>query len=330
VPPPFFPGRENGEAIGSAGIMKSSENTKDFLFEKTTALFALFVLALALLLFGLLVRESLPAIRKIGASFVTNTTWDPVLEKFGALPFLYGTVVSSFLAILIALPLGVGSAIFINEFAPEWLKAPVSFLAELLAAIPSVIYGLWGIFVLVPVLRDYCMKPVMSVLGWIPLFGGPVYGPSMLAAGVLLSIMIVPFILSVSREVLATVPKVQKEAVLSLGGTHWEMIRIVIGQHCIPGIFGATILALGRALGETMAVTMVIGNRPEIVLSLFQPGYSMAAVIANEFTEATGDVYLSALVEIGLVLFLLTIVVNFAAKLLLARFVPAASKRNAG
>jgi phosphate transport system permease protein len=310
--------------------VKPIENIKDFLFEKTTAFFALFVLALTLLLFGLLVTESLPAIRKIGAAFVTNTTWDPVLEKFGALPFLYGTVVSSFLAILIALPLGVGSAIFINEFAPEWMKAPVSFLAELLAAIPSVIYGLWGIFVLVPVLRDYFMKPVSSVLGWIPLFQGPVYGPSMLAAGVLLSIMIVPFILSVSREVLATVPKVQKEAVLSLGGTHWEMIRIVIGQHCIPGIFGATILALGRALGETMAVTMVIGNRPDIVLSLFQPGYSMAAVIANEFTEATGDLYLSALVEIGLVLFLLSIVVNFAAQLILSRFIPAGSKRTAG
>jgi phosphate transport system permease protein len=310
--------------------MKPSENIKDFLFEKTTTFFAAFVLALTLLLFALLVRESLPAIRKMGASFVTNMTWDPVREEFGALPFLYGTVVSSFLAILIALPLGVGTAIFINEFAPAWLKTPVSFLAELLAAIPSVIYGLWGIFVLVPVLRDYFMKPVSSVLGWIPLFQGPVYGPSMLAAGVLLSIMIVPFILSVSREVLATVPQVQKEAVLSLGGTHWEMIRIMIGQHCIPGIFGATILALGRALGETMAVTMVIGNRPDILLSLFQPGYSMAAVIANEFTEATSDLYLSSLVEIGLVLFLLSIVVNFAAKMILRRFTPRASKRIAG
>jgi phosphate transport system permease protein len=300
--------------------MNASQNRKDFFFEKTTALFALGVLALTLLLFALLVRESLPAIRKFGASFVGTTTWDPVLEEFGALPFLYGTVVSSFLAILIALPLGVGSAIFINEFAPKWLKTPVSFLAELLAAIPSVIYGLWGIFVLVPVLRDYCMKPVSRALGWIPLFQGPVYGPSMLAAGVLLSIMIIPFILSVSREVLATVPQVQKEAVLSLGGTHWEMIRIVIGQHCIPGIFGATILGLGRALGETMAVTMVIGNRPDILLSLFQPGYSMAAVIANEFTEATGELYLSALVEIGLVLFLLTIVVNFTAKMILKSF----------
>ena len=308
--------------VPATGKMKVGANIKDFLFEKTTALFALCVLGLTLLLFALLIRESLPAIRKFGVSFVTNSTWDPVLEEFGALPFLYGTLVSSLLAILIAVPLGVGSAIFINEFAPGWLKTPISFLAELLAAIPSVIYGLWGIFVLVPILRDYFMKPVSRVLGWIPLFQGPVYGPSMLAAGVLLSIMILPFILSVSREVLATVPRVQKEAVLSLGGTHWEMIRIVIGQHCIPGIFGATILGLGRALGETMAVTMVIGNRPDIVLSLFQPGYSMAAVIANEFTEATGDLYLSALVEIGLVLFLLTIVVNLAAKGILARMVP--------
>jgi len=309
--------------------MRASENRRDFLFEKTTALFALGVLALTLLLFAILIRESFPAIRKIGASFVTNTTWDPVLDQFGALPFLYGTVVSSVLAILIALPLGVGSAIFINEFAPTWLKTPVSFLAELLAAIPSVIYGMWGIFVLVPVLRDWFMKPVSRFLGWIPLFQGPVYGPSMLAAGVLLSIMIVPFILSVSREVLATVPQVQKEAVLALGGTRWEMIRIMIGQHCIPGIFGATILGLGRALGETMAVTMVIGNRPDILPSLFQPGYSMAAVIANEFTEATGDLHLSALVEIGLVLFLLTIVVNFAAKLILKRFTARSAGRTA-
>lgn len=301
------------------------ENPKDLLFEKATAAFAFGVLLLAFLLLALLVRESLPAIRKFGAAFVGTRTWDPVAESFGALPFLFGTLVSSFIALLIAVPLAVGTAIFINEFAPAWLKTPVSFLAELLAAIPSVIYGLWGIFVLVPVLRDYFMIPVADRLGWIPLFRGPVYGPSMLAAGVLLSIMIIPFILSVSREVLATVPVLQKEAVLSLGGTHWEMIRIVIGQHCLPGIFGATILGLGRALGETMAVTMVIGNRPDIFLSIFQPGYSMAAVIANEFTEATGDLYLSALVEIGLVLFLLTFVVNLAAKGILRTMVSRAA-----
>jgi phosphate transport system permease protein len=305
---------------------KTGENIKDLIFERTTGAFAFLVLFMAVLLFAVLLRESIPALRKFGAAFLVTGTWDPVLDQFGALPFIYGTLVSSFLAILIAVPLSVGAAIFINEFAPTWMKTPVSFLAELLAAIPSVIYGLWGIFVLVPVLRDVFMKPVMKYFGWIPLFKGPVYGPSMLAAGALLSIMIVPFILSVSREVLATVPQRQKEAVLSLGGTRWEMLRIVIGQHCLPGIFGATIIGLGRALGETMAVTMVIGNRPEAILSLFQPGYSMAAVIANEFTEAVGDVYLSSLVLIGLILFAMTFAVNLAAKWILTKMVARASR----
>jgi phosphate transport system permease protein len=298
-------------------------NVKDFLFERATAFFAFCVLALTLLLLGLLVRESLPALRKFGFSFLTGRTWDPVGETFGALPFIYGTLVTSVIALAIAVPLAVGAAIFINDFAPPWLKGPVAFLAELLAAIPSVIYGLWGIFVLVPLLRDHFMKPVAKAFGWIPFLKGPVYGPSMLAAGVLLAIMIIPFILSVSREVMSTVPQRQKEAVLSLGGTQWEMIRIIVGQHCIPGIFGATILGLGRAIGETMAVTMLIGNRPDILFSIFQPGYSMAAVIANEFTEATGDLYLSALIAIGLVLFLITFAINLAArgvlKMLLAR-----------
>jgi phosphate transport system permease protein len=305
---------------------KTGGNIKDLLFERTTGAFAFLVLFLAVLLFGVLLRESTPALRKFGASFLVTSNWDPVLDQYGALPFVYGTIVSSFLAVLIAVPLSVGAAIFIDEYAPSWMKTPVSFLAELLAAIPSVIYGLWGIFVLVPVLRDVFMKPVTKYLGWIPLFKGPVYGPSMLAAGVLLSIMIIPFILSVSREVLATIPQRQKEAVLSLGGTRWEMLRIVIGQHCIPGIFGATILGLGRALGETMAVTMVIGNRPEALLSLFQPGYSMAAVIANEFTEAVGDVYLSSLVLIGLILFVMTLAVNLAAKWILTKMVARASR----
>jgi len=304
---------------------RTGRNPKDRAFEKASAAFAFAVLALTVLLFAVLLRESLPALRKFGARFLVSGTWDPVADQYGALPFIYGTLVSSFLAILIAVPLSVGAAIFINEFAPPWLKKPVSFLAELLAAIPSVIYGMWGIFVLVPVLRDYLMKPAAKYLGWIPLFHGPAYGPSMLAAGVLLSIMIVPFILSVSREVLATVPQRQKEAVLSLGGTRWEMIRIVIGQHCIPGIFGATVLGLGRALGETMAVTMVIGNRPEVFLSLFQQGYSMAAVIANEFAEA-GGLQLSSLILIGLLLFTLTLVINLAAKWILQKTVARASR----
>ena len=304
---------------------RTGSNPKDLAFEKASAVFAFAVLALTVLLFAVLLRESMPALRKFGVRFLVSGTWDPVADQYGALPFIYGTLLSSFLAILIAVPISVGAAIFINEFAPQWLKKPVSFLAELLAAIPSVIYGLWGIFVLVPILRDYLMKPVAKYLGWIPLFKGPVYGPSVLAAGWLLSIMIVPFILSVSREVMATVPQRQKEAVLSLGGTRWEMIRIVIGQHCIPGIFGATVLGLGRALGETMAVTMVIGNRPEVFLSLFQQGYSMAAVIANEFAEA-GGLQLSSLILIGLLLFLVTLVVNLAAKWILTKMVARASR----
>jgi len=305
--------------------LKTGRNPKDLAFEKASAFFAFVVLFLTVLLFAVLLRESLPALRKFGASFVVSGTWDPVADRYGALPFIYGTLVSSLLALLIAVPLSVGAAIFINEFAPPWLKSPVSLLAELLAAIPSVIYGLWGIFVLVPILRDLFMKPVAKYLGWFPLFKGPVYGPSMLAAGVLLAIMIIPFILSVTREVLATVPQRQKEAVLSLGGTRWEMIRIVIGQHCVPGIFGATVLGLGRALGETMAVTMVIGNRPEIFASVFQQGYSMAAVIANEFAEA-GGLQLSSLILIGLLLMLVTLIVNLGAKGMLSRIVARAAR----
>ena len=304
---------------------RTSKNLHDRLFETLSAFFAILVLTLGLLLFLILLYESLPALRKFGAAFPFLRTWDPVNGEFGAFPFIYGTLITSFLALLIAVPLSVGAAIFINDFAPQWLKKPVSLLAELLAAIPSVIYGLWGIFVLVPILRYSFMKPMAKYLGWIPLFKGPVYGPSVLAASVLLSIMIVPFILSVSREVLATVPARQKEAVLALGGTRWEMIRIVIGQHCLPGIFGATVLGLGRALGETMAVTMVIGNRPDVFFSLFHQGHSMAAVIANEFAEAAG-LQLSSLILIGLLLFLVTFFVNLAAKWMLAKMVKSASR----
>jgi len=298
----------------------------DTVFRRTTALFAAGVLGLALLLLLLLVRESLPALRRFGAAFLAGRTWDPVAETFGALPFLFGTVVSSAIALAIAVPLAVGAAIFVEEFAPRPLRGPIAFLAELLAAVPSVIYGLWGIFVLVPLLADYVMRPLADRVGFLPLFAGPVYGPSLLAAGVLLSVMVVPFILAVTREILATLPRLQKEAALALGSTRWEMIRIVIGQHGVPGIFGAAVIGLGRALGETMAVTMVIGNRPEISLSLFQPGYSLAAVIANEFTEATGTLHLAALVEIGLVLFLLTFAVNIAARAVLRRMVARAAR----
>jgi phosphate transport system permease protein len=263
-----------------------------------------------------LVAESLPAIRRFGWSFVVGTDWDPVAESFGALPFIYGTLVSSLLALVIAVPLGVGAAIFLAELSPFALRGPVAFFIELLAAIPSVVYGLWGIFVLAPLLRGYVQPFLGTTLGVLPLFQGPPYGVGMLAAGIILAIMVVPFITTVSREVLLAVPRTQREAALALGATRWETTRVAVLRYGRSGLVGAVLLGLGRALGETMAVTMVIGNRPEISASLFAPGYTMASVLANEFTEATSDLYLSALVEIGLVLFVLTVVVNALARLL--------------
>jgi phosphate transport system permease protein len=263
-----------------------------------------------------LVVESMPAIRKFGWAFVVGTNWDPVAESFGALPFIYGTLVSSLLALVIAVPLGIGAAIFLAELSPFALRGPVAFLIELLAAIPSVVYGLWGIFVLAPLLRTYVQPFLGHTLGVLPLFQGPPYGVGMLAAGIILAIMVVPFIATVSREVLLAVPRTQREAALALGATRWETTRIAVLRYGRSGLVGAVLLGLGRALGETMAVTMVIGNRPEISASLFAPGYTMASVLANEFTEATSDLYLSALVEIGLVLFALTVVVNALARLL--------------
>jgi len=251
-----------------------------------------------------------------GFRFFVASDWDPVADLYGALPFIYGTVVSSVLALLIAVPLSVGVAVFTTEMCPKGLRGPLSFFVELLAAIPSVIYGLWAMFVLIPILRDY-LQPVLSkTLGWTGLFDGPLFGYSMLAAGVILAIMIVPIISSITREVLAVVPQHQREAVLALGATRWEMIRIGVLRNARAGIVGGIILGLGRALGETMAVTMVIGNTPKIAQSLFAPGYTMASVLANEFSEATGDLYLSALVEIGLALFFVTIIVNALARLL--------------
>ena len=229
---------------------------------------------------------------------------------------MYGTIVSSILALLIAIPLSVGVAVFITEMCPKWLKGPLSFFTELLAAIPSVMYGLWAIFVLVPLLRTDVEPALAKTLGWTGLFSGAPYGIGMLAAGTILAIMIIPIISSIAREVLSVVPQNQREGVLALGATRWEMIRIGVLRNARAGIVGGIILGLGRALGETMAVTMVIGNRPEIAKSLFAPGYTMASVLANEFSEATGDLYLSALIEIGLALFLVTIVVNALARLM--------------
>ena len=280
-------------------------------------------LVIPLLLAFLLFRvgaSALPALREFGWGFLTSSEWNPVEGQFGALPFVFGTLASSLLALVIAVPLAVGLAIFLTELAPRWLAAPVAFGTELLAAIPSVVYGLWGIFVLVPWLRSAIQEPLANSLGdSVVFFRGPAYGVSILSAGVILAIMIVPFISAVSREVLAAVPRVQREGALALGATRWEMTWQVVLPYATPGIIGAVILGLGRALGETMAVTMVIGNRPEITASLFSPGYTMASVLANEFSEASTDLYLAALMEIALILFGITIVVNTFARLMVWR-----------
>jgi len=275
----------------------------------------LFVLVMVGIVWALVV-ESMPAMRRFGLAFVIGQEWDPVKEAFGALPFIYGTLVSSLVGMFIAVPLGIGAAIYLAELAPFWARSPIGFLIELLAAVPSVVYGLWGIFVLAPFLRNW-IEPVLGrALGFLPLFQGPPYGVGMLAAGLILSIMTVPFIATVSREVLLAVPNTQREAALALGATRWETTWMAVLRYGRSGLVGAVLLGLGRALGETMAVTMVIGNRPEIALSLFAPGYTMASVLANEFTEATSDVYLSALVYIGLLLLAVTVIVNSAARLL--------------
>jgi phosphate transport system permease protein len=259
------------------------------------------------------------AIRRFGLDFVTTSVWDPVAEQFGALPLIFGTLLSSLIALIIAVPLSLGVAVYLTEFAPKSVRQPVAFLIGLLAAIPSVVYGLWGIFVLVPALRTTAFPFLRKLFGFLPLFQGPIYGPSMLAAGIILAIMIMPYIMSVSREVLLAVPNTQREASLALGATRWEAVTSAVIPYARSGIIGAIILGLGRALGETMAVTMLIGNRHEIAASLFAPGYTMAAAIANEFSEAVGDMHISALAYVAFVLFLVTVMVNAAARLLIWR-----------
>ena len=273
------------------------------------------VALLGLIVYQLVVGSQL-SWHAFGWKFFGQSDWNPVEDQYGALSFIYGTIVSSLLSLVIAVPLSVGVAVFITEMCPVGLRGILSFTTELLAAIPSVVYGLWAIFVLVPILREYVQPVLGKTLGWTGLFTGPPYGIGMLAAGVILAIMVIPIISSISREVLTVVPQHQREAVLALGATRWEMIRMGVLRNARAGIVGAIILGLGRALGETMAVTMVIGNRPEIAKSLFAPGYTMASVLANEFTEASGDLYLSALIEIGLALFFVTIVVNALARVM--------------
>ena len=300
-----------------ARALKGGRHFGDRAFMWLTLLMALAVFVLIGLIGFELAKGSHLALRKFGWGFLVSPTWDPVAENFGALPFIFGTIVSSAIALLIAVPLSIATAVFLTEMAPQWLRQPLTMLIELLAAIPSVILGLWGIFVMVPWLRIHVFPFLRDSLGFLPLFKGPIYGISMLAGGIIVAIMIIPIITSVSREILRSVPGLQREAAYALGATHWEVTRIAVLSFAKKGLFGAVILGLGRALGETMAVTMVIGNRPEITASLLAPGYTLASVIANEFTEATTELYLGSLFELGLVLLGVTVLTNILAQILL-------------
>jgi len=291
----------------------------DRIYQGVLTAVALALPLLILVILGVLLVRALPAITTFGPSFLWTSTWDPVAEVYGAAPMIFGTLASSLLALLIAVPLALSVAIFLTEFSPRWLRQPVAFLVELLAAIPSVVYGTWGIFVLIPFLRSHVVPPLKAVFGWTPFLQGVFYGNSLLAGGIILAIMIVPYIAAVAREVLLAVPTSQREAALAMGATRWEAVRSAVLPYGRAGLIGAVILGLGRALGETMAVTMVIGNRHDIALSLLQPAYTMAAAIANEFSEATTNMYLSALFEVGLILFVLTVVVNAVARILIWR-----------
>ncbi len=290
-------------------------NVGDFVFKHLTMLFAIGVLSLVFLMGYEMYAGSALTISKFGWNFLVTSVWDPVQEQYGAFPLIYGTLLSSFLALLISLPLGLGVAIFLSELSPRWLERPLSFLVELLAAIPSIVYGLWGVFVLVPWLRLTVEPWLAKHFGSLPFFKGPAYGFGMLAAGLILAVMVLPIIASISRDVLQAIPNLQREAALGLGATRWETTRVILST-AKSGILGATLLGLGRAVGETMAVTLVIGNRSEISASLFNPAYSMASVIANEFSEATSSMYTSALIEIAFVLFVMTIILNALARII--------------
>jgi phosphate transport system permease protein len=325
LPRPDMPGPQpiEGAKVTSAPVSPATPLLRaaggeipDRIFKGAMTACGLAVLGMLVLIVYELLSGSRLSWHAFGFGFFAASDWDPVNEHFGALPFIFGTLVSSILALIIAVPLAVGVAVFTTEMCPKALRGPLSFFVELLAAIPSVIYGLWAIFVLVPLLGQHVQPFLQKTLGWTKLFDGPPMGYSMLAAGIILAIMIVPIISAITREVLMVVPQHQREGVLALGATRWEMIRIGVLRNARAGIVGGIILGLGRALGETMAVTMVIGNNPQIAKSLFAPGYTMASVMANEFSEATGDVYISSLIEIGLALFLVTIVVNALAQLL--------------
>ncbi len=292
----------------------------DRLYQLFLVLASISVMTLVLAIGYELWQNSALSRQAFGWNFLVTSVWDPALnDVFGALPFIYGTLLTSTIALLAAIPLGVGTAIFLAELAPDWLSQPLGFLAELLAAVPSVVYGLWGLFVYIPLFVRPTSQFLNKTLGFLPLFEGPVFGPSRLAAGLLLAIMVFPTITAVSRDVLRAIPSSQREAALALGATRWEMIAQVLMPYGTSGLLGAIILGLGRALGETIAVTMVIGNNLDLSASLLHPGYTMASVIANEFTEATFDLYLNALIEVGLILFVISILINLVARLLIWR-----------
>ncbi len=302
---------ESREAATSSG---------DRIFKGVSYFFAISVMCLMGLVVLVLFKESLPSIQKFGLGFITSTSWDPVALEFGALPAIYGTVVTSIIAIVIALPISIGIAIFLTEMAPTSLKGPIGVAIELLASIPSIIYGMWGLFILSPLLGDYVEPFIIDHFGFIPLFDGAPLGIGMLPAGFILAIMIIPFISSVSRDVFLMVPSILKESGYGVGATKWEVIRRVVLPFARSGIVGAVILGLGRALGETMAVTFMIGNSPDISLSLLDPATSISATLANEFTEADHPLYLSSIVELGLMLFIITFVVLAIAKLMTRRY----------
>jgi phosphate transport system permease protein len=272
---------------------------------------------LVTLLFASLVKGSWPSIVQFGAKFLWTSQWNPVTEQFGALPLIYGTIVSSVIAIVLAGFVGILAAAYLAEFAPRWLARPLSFVIELLAAVPSVVFGLWGLFVLAPFVRNELGPFLQKTLGFLPIFSGSIYGTSLLTAGLVLAVMVLPTVTAISREVIVAVAQDLREASMSLGATKWETVSRIVLPASRVGIFGALVLALGRAIGETIATTMVIGNRPDIAISLFAPSYTLASVIANEFTEANGAVYISALLELGLLLFIVSFVVNGLARLLL-------------
>jgi phosphate transport system permease protein len=298
---------------------------QDLGFRLGTGIVALSLVLLVVMIGWELARQSQLSIAKFGLRFWINDVWDPVSGEFGARPFIWGTLYSSVLALTLATPIALGIAIFLSELCPAWLRQPLTFLTELLAAIPSIVYGLWGIFVLVPAVRTL-EASMPAVLRQLPIFSGPPVGVGMLSAVLILAVMIIPFTSSVAREVLRAVPMSQREAAYALGATQWEAIRAAL-YYARTGIIGAIMLGFGRALGETMAVTMVIGNNPQISLSLFAPQYTMAAVLANEFTEAADELYLDALIEVGLVLFVITLIVNMASRVLIWRMNRAAIVR---